>query len=362
MNIYIMVPALSLHDAVCNDALKQQEVLIAAGHNCWLYAEFCDVVTASMSIAEADLISGITADSADTCVIYHHAVFWAKGEQLLNAARCRIYFKYHNITPPEFFKNYDNGSYHATLAGIDQTKRLVGLKNVARFVGDSAYNVEDLVALGVDPEMTGVIAPFHKIDEFSTASESAEVRSRLNNDRLNLLFVGRVVPNKGHIHLLEVLDRYVAYYGPKVKLHIVGALAMAEPNYFWHLQALVNDRRLGDFVDFRQKVDFAALHTYYKYADVFVVMSEHEGFCVPILEAQFHNLPIVGLARAAVKDTLGSEQLVLDDLNYDRFAAAIRVVATDPEIRRYLATKGQDNLRTYSIDNLAKQTLELITT
>jgi glycosyltransferase involved in cell wall biosynthesis len=351
-----MVPSLSLHDAVCNDALKQQEVLRQAGHKCEIYAEFCDPSTQAMSIDEPKLVAGITSDIANTLLIYHHAVFWASGERLLRTATCKIHLKYHNITPPNFFKGYDNGSYHATLAGIEQTKRLITLPGITRFIGDSAYNVDDLVELGVPREKTSVIAPFHKISDFSTAGESEEVRNTLNNGKINILFVGRVVPNKGHTHLIEVIDRYAHHYGQDIMLHIVGSLAMAEPNYFIHLEQLINEKRLGGFVEFKQKVDFAALHTYYKYADVFVVASEHEGFCVPLLEAQYHGLPIVALNRAAVKDTLGTEQLVIDELDYDRFAAAIKIITSNIQVRAYLAETGSANVQKYAVETLAKQT------
>ena len=360
MKVYILVPCLSLHDAVCNDALKQRDVLRSHGCQCEIFAEFCDKETQNISISESELLQGIKENSRDVLIIYHHAVFWEMGERILRQAKCSIHLKYHNITPSAFFKRYDSGSFHATNAGAAQTMRLTQIENITRFVGDSAYNLQDLISLGVKEEKMAVIAPFHRVDDFSQAKEREETRQQFNGNDVQVLFVGRIVPNKGHLHLIETIHRYIKHYGSGIKLHFVGSMALGEPTYFIELERLVNKYRLGHVVNFRQKVDFDTLYTYYKCADAFLVMSEHEGFCVPILEAQYLDVPVIALNRAAVKDTLGSNQVIFDEIDFDLFAASVHVVAKDSAYRAYLAAEGRENFKRFTTSELERQTIDLL--
>jgi glycosyltransferase involved in cell wall biosynthesis len=102
------------------------------------------------------------------------------------------------------------------------------------------------------------------------------------------------------------------------------------------------------------------LYTYYKYSDIFLLMSEHEGFCVPILEAQFHDLPIISIGRTAVDDIIGPEQVVMDELNYLKIASAVSVVKNNKNYRKYLAMHGEKNLKRFEESSTDKKYINLI--
>lgn len=359
MKVVIMAPGLSPYDAVSNDVIKQRKNLLWSEVRCHVYAELFEAGAFDFDIISKEQLLQL-AEEPETLIIYHHAVYWRLGEEILNTIRCPVVMKYHNITPAGFFRKYDRDNYHATLAGSSQTRRLIEMPHMVRFIGASAFNVRDLVRLGVPPEKTGVIAPYHCIEEFKQATINPTLHAELEGNDLSILFVGRVVPNKGFEHLIRVINRYVEIYGTGISLNIVGSLARQDPRYNRKLQRLVNRYKLGSVINFRGKVGLNDIHTLYRYSDVFLLMSEHEGFCVPILEAQSLGLPVVALNRCAVPETLGEEQILLNEPDPDAFAAAINRVGHDKTLRAYLASQGRRNVSRFSEANLSRQNLEML--
>jgi glycosyltransferase involved in cell wall biosynthesis len=135
---------------------------------------------------------------------------------------------------------------------------------------------------------------------------------------------------------------------------------LENPGYGQQLTEAINSRRLSSYIEIHQDVDFCDLHTFYRNSQAFLLMSEHEGFGVPILEAQYHNLPMVALDRAAVRETLGSDQLVFSDPDPAVFAAALHRLKFDAELRKYLGRKGQENYSHYSRPQLAERFCKLV--
>ncbi len=192
------------------------------------------------------------------------------------------------------------------------------------------------------------------MNDFDNVKIDTTLKEQLNDGVLNLLFVGRVAPNKGHVHLIETIRRYKEVYGNNIHLNIIGSIACELKGYYKELKELINDYDLNDMISFYDHVTFEQLNTFYATADLFLLMSEHEGFCVPILEAQYHNVPIIALDRAAVKETLGDEQLIYEKIDYDIFASAIYTLTTDKEMHTYLAKQGYNNFLKYEGDKIAE--------
>ncbi|MGH9678266.1 MAG: glycosyltransferase, partial [Candidatus Acidiferrum sp.] len=153
---------------------------------------------------------------------------------------------------------------------------------------------------------------------------------------INLLFVGRVSPHKGHKRLLRVASLYKSLYGTDVRLTIVGGLDDQLGIYYRELRKEIAARRLDGRVFFTGKVTPSQLKTFYKSADVFLCVSEHEGFCVPLVEAMRLGVPIVAYADCAVGSTLGEHPFCWK--NPDPFLAAesIREILENREVRAQL--------------------------
>ncbi len=156
-----------------------------------------------------------------------------------------------------------------------------------------------------------------------------------------LLFVGRVAPNKGHVSLLQAFHVLKTYRCFDARLWVVGGQSLAR--YSWELEQYRRELGLVDAY-FAGPISTAGLAFAYRRADVLVCLSEHEGFCVPLVEAMAFDVPIVALARTAVPETLGGAGLLLDDPNPELVAEAVGRVIGDPSLRRTLVDRGRRRL------------------
>ena len=201
--------------------------------------------------------------------------------------------------------------------------------------------------LNADSAKMEIVPPFHKLDAFKDAEIDTALANELQDGNVNILSVGRLVPNKGHKHLIRVIAKYVEMYDANIRLNLVGGIDPELNAYADELGALIEVNGLQENVRITGPVSFDALHTYYQYSHLFLLMSSHEGFCLPVIEAQFHMLPIIALNRCAVSETMGPNQLMFEKLNYQTFAAAIHVLFNNLEYRCYLSSEGQKNIQRF---------------
>ncbi len=358
MKILIMTPSLHEHDAVGNDVLQQYYSLGEKGWESYIYAELADEPISHLT-ADISAVDEIILDP-DNVIIYHHCVFWRQGEEIVNRTKAKLIMKYHCITPSVFFEKYNIDYVNATKPGIEQTERFVKSGKFRRFIGASEFNNRDLELYSALKSDLSTLAPFHKIEDFGHAGINVRLKEELSNGGLNVLFVGRVVPNKGHKHLIATIREYVNRYDRNIHLNIIGYIDPGLNGYYVELNELITENGLSKVISFRQGVSLQDLHTFYSYSSIFLLMSDHEGFCVPILEAQYHKMPIIALDRCAVKETLGDEQIIIDEPDYELFAAAIHIIGKDETIRQYLVERGYDNFKKYQNRILSDKLAEKI--
>ncbi|PZE20813.1 glycosyltransferase [Paenibacillus xerothermodurans] len=276
-------------------------------------------------------------------VIYHHSIHWEFGETVLQQASCQIVVRYHNITPTKFFKGYSKKYVQITEAGRLQTQRLAENYNFY-WLSASNYNNLEILGYGVDVASTDVVAPFHKIEHMDDVPANQNVLSTLiRTSMVNVLFIGRVASNKGHKRICKVARAYKELFGNNFVFWIVGGFDNEISKYNEELQNYIYKWGLQDNVIFTQKVPIETLKSYILGCDLFLCVSEHEGFCVPLIECQYHGLPVVACESTAIGETLGQEQLLFSEFDEDLIASAIHEVATDKETSSYLIEKGREN-------------------
>lgn len=342
-------------DAVGNDIQIQSSVLRAAGYDVAIYAEHADEYFSSLICSLEEACAILSRPSS--ILILHHSCYLPSLEELLHAAQGSILVKYHNITPEQYFSHSPRAQKELVLARL-QSEIIISSGKVSCYLGDSTYNNEELIQLGAPRQLCRKLAPFHFVEDFHQAGINSKLQASLQDGRFNVLFVGRLMRHKGQIEMIEIIDHYLAMYDHNIRLILVGRLE--NPGYGHQLEQAINSRRLSSYVEVYQDVDFCDLHTFYKNSQVFLTLSEHEGFGVPILEAQYHHLPVVALDRAAVRETLGDEQLVFEDADPAVFAAALRRVCLDSELRQHLILKGQENYASYSKDLLSEKLCAIV--
>jgi glycosyltransferase involved in cell wall biosynthesis len=237
--------------------------------------------------------------------------------------------QYHNVTPAAYFAPYDPALFRLASLGRSELSTLVGHVDLA--LGDSDYNRRELVSLGF--ERTGVFPIAVDTSRVTQPVSRPSLETMLDDGLVNFLFVGRIAPNKkieDHIRLAEVYKRYVdAYY----RFIFVGRYDVV-PRYYATIRAMMSEYRLlQDRFIFTGPVPDAELAVYYRHAAVYISLSEHEGFCVPLLEAMAADVPVLAYAAAAVPDTLGGAGVQFAPKDLEVAAELLGTLAFDDDVR-----------------------------
>jgi glycosyltransferase involved in cell wall biosynthesis len=331
-------------DAIGNDILGMYSILRNHGYDVGLIAENLteDLKDFQLSSRQLDIF----LENKDSILIYHHSVYWKYGEEILDKFKGKACFKFHNITPPHFFERYSSFYYEICLQGVKQTERLLKKFGYSFWWGDSDFNSHQLQAYGLKPELSITVPPFTHLEKLEVVDPNFSlIDSLISNGGNNVLFVGRVAPNKGHIHLMKTLRHYKENYDDNIHLWLVGSMDQQELKlYNMQLFDLIGKFNLRDSISFIDKISEKDLKSYYLSCDEFLCMSEHEGFCVPIIEAQKFNLPVVAYSGTALQETIGGNQITFDTFDYDFSASALYTVFSDEKIQDFCRKYGSENV------------------
>lgn len=334
--IAILSPSITNGDAVSNDVLGMHAVLSRHGHEVRIFAEGWTITTPR--IWPVSRISSFLKKPKDI-LLYHYSRGWTPGLDLLRSQECRTVIKYHNVTPPEFFVRYNADYARMCVEGREQ------LGPIARadcdlYLSASGYNMRELLAEGACLTKSFVVPPFHHIDLLDSIEPDVNVLGAYDDGLTNICMVGRVAPNKGHPRLIEAFAAYHHDYNANSRLFIVGKEETRLRNYSGLLREMVKRLDLQGSVVFTGGVSDQALKAYYLASQVFMITSEHEGFCVPLVEAMAMRLPIVAYASTAIPDTVDKVGLVWNDQNPYLLAESIHSIVENKSIRLALSEMG----------------------
>ncbi|MCG6921200.1 MAG: glycosyltransferase family 4 protein [Acidobacteria bacterium] len=327
--VHQLLAALSYGDAISNEALAIQGHLSAAGFDSDIFAE---KVHPRMAHLARPLWEYRDASSPQTICLLHLSIGSAAGRLAFHSSDPLVAI-YHNITPASFFLGF-----HPHLAGLCHH----GRREVAAFasraelgLGDSEYNRRELETAGF--RRTAVLPIVLDLSLYDRPP-SPVVRRLYEDDRTNILFVGRIIPNKRIEDLVRVFAAYQRWVEPRSRLLLVGDHRGFE-RYFDRLRELVSELRLDEVV-FTGQVDDDELYAYYRVADLFLCLSEHEGFCVPLQEAMHFGVPVVAFDAGAVRETLHGGGVLLSDKRPAEVAELLGRLRRDEGLRReVLATQ-----------------------
>ena len=321
--VHQLLAALSYGDAIGNEALAIQRQLRAAGYESDIFAEMVHPRVAHLA---RPLWEYARVSSPETVCVFHFSIGSAAG-RLIHQAPDRLAIVYHNITPASYFLGF-----HPHLAGLCHH----GRRELAAFagrtelaLGDSEFNRKELAEAGF--ARTAVLPIVLDLSLYERPP--APVVRRLYDDgRTNVLFVGRIIPNKKIDDLLRSFAVFQKWVRPHSRLLLVGDNRGFE-RYFDRLQEMVRELRIDEVV-FTGQVDDEELYAYYRLADVFLCLSEHEGFCVPLQEAMHFGLPVVAFDAGAVRETLHGGGLLLQEKNPELVAEILDSVTHGGALRR----------------------------
>ena len=344
------VPAAHRGDAIGDSARRVRDMLREAGHDSELYALTID----------DDLRDDVRRFDDPNArlghvTIFHFALPSPMTEPFASLQGVRI-LQYHNITPAAFFAPYDAGLFRLAALGRQELASLVGRVDLA--LGDSEFNRLELEALGFAP--TGVLPIAVNTDRITGAARRPALERILADGLINFLFVGRIVPNKrieDHIRLAEVYKRNVdSYY----RFIFVGRYD-GVPGYYAQVRALMAQyRMLPDRFWFTGPVDDDDLAAFYRWSDVYVSLSEHEGFCVPLVEAMAADVPVLAYAAGAVPGTLGGAGVLFTPKDLELAAEAMGMLVYDREFRDAVIEGQRRRLADFSHGRIGQRLNDII--
>jgi glycosyltransferase involved in cell wall biosynthesis len=334
--IALMTPCLATGDAVSNDVLGMQHALTERGHDVRIFAE--SSTAPGVEVHTVDKLSRFSSGAQDV-LVYHFSVGWAAGQNVIEAFRGKRVVKYHNITPPEFFDRISPEYAAPCRAGREQIERVAKSK-CDLFLSDSNYNMQELIAHGADGTRSFVVPPFHHIDRLRYLDADLDVLNRYRDGVENIIMVGRLAPNKGHGMLIDAFASYHRLYNKKSRLIIIGNHDERLSIYVDFLRHKVRSYKLDQAIHFTGAVSLAALKSFYLTAHFFAIASDHEGFCVPVVEAMSMKIPIVAYATVAVAETVGNCGIVWDNPDPLLLALSLDHLNKEPHVRDVLADAG----------------------
>jgi glycosyltransferase involved in cell wall biosynthesis len=319
--VHQVLATLGYGDAIGHEVLGIQQVLRRAGYESEIFVETADPRLEDLTIDYRELVEAV----APSDLLIHHFSIGSRASRTAYALPGRMALVYHNITPPEYFIGIHKDLVKLCFRGRRELTAYIDRCEVA--LGDSEYNRQELESLGF--RATGVlpvVPGFTHLD----GTPNRLIASDFDDDWTNVIFVGRVIPNKKFEDVIRAFHAYRTRHNPRSRLLLIGSYSGFE-RYLALLQALVS--RLGTpDVHFLGHVSNEELTAHYDVADLFLCASEHEGFCVPIVEAFYKQIPVLAYASTAVPATMDGGGVLYDTKDALEIARLMAAVLDDERV------------------------------
>lgn len=356
MRIDQFVPGFAPHDAISNHVLQVRRVLRGAGFDSDIYGEWI----VGPHRQEARPYQECSTSGRDRALLYHASthsdmVAWLvaraeQGEAVLT--------DYHNITPASYYARWLPEGAASMAAAREELVEMA--PHVELALADSMFNEAELVEVGYARTVTcRLLVDLERYHDPPDRRTLNRLRRRRDAGGARWLFVGRVAPNKCQHDVMAAFAVYRRLFDPDAHLTLVGGIAA--PRYLRALQMMATDLDLGDSVEILDGLSHAELLAYFIVADVFVCLSEHEGFCVPLLEAMEVGVPTVSYAAAAVPETVADSGVLLLDKDPLEVACAVADLLGDEARVKALVAAGQARAGEFALARTSAHLLETIT-
>ncbi|MGH9037854.1 MAG: glycosyltransferase family 4 protein, partial [Acidimicrobiia bacterium] len=349
------LPTFAGGDAITAHVLSLRRVLRAAGYESEIFAD--DVRPEGRPHARHYSKFKPSPGEAPAWLLYHLSIGSPLADFVMEQARTQpLAVYYHNITPARYFERWNPEAAERVRAGRAQMRKLASHSRFA--LAASTYNAAELEAEGYPhAAVAPIVINFSEYGAPPDGVTLARLRRQAETGGARWLFVGRIAPHKCQHDVIGAFAVYRALFDPAARLYLVGG--KASELYFRALEMLVAELGIADAVDFAGLVTPPELLAYYRSAEVFVSLSEHEGFCVPLLEAMHFGIPVVARGVAAVPVTVGDAGLLLPGNDPVLAATAVDAVLSDDSLRECLVSAGHQRVSTYALERTAARVLDL---
>jgi glycosyltransferase involved in cell wall biosynthesis len=316
--VHQVLATLGYGDAIGHEVLGIQRVLRRAGFESEIFVETADPRFEPLTIDYLDMVGAIAPED----VLIHHFSIGSRASRTAYALPGRMALVYHNITPPEYFVGVHKDLVKLCFRGRRELTAYIDRCAIA--LGDSEFNRQELESLGftatrvlpVVPDFSHLDLPPHRL-----------IAAGFDDAWTNVMFVGRVIPNKRFETVIRAFHVYRTRHNIRSRLLLVGSYSGFE-RYQAMLQALVTGLGTPD-VHFLGHVSDEELTAMYDVADLFLCASEHEGFCVPLIEAFYKRIPVLAYAATAVPATMDGGGVLYDTTDPFHIARLMNAVVSD---------------------------------
>ncbi len=341
--IHQLVAGFSRGDAISNESLVMREVFRNWGYNSEIFCEQKRILPelrgSARDLGELDAILG------ERDIVLLHLSIGSPANLLFPRLKGRKAILYHNITPPDYFRLIQPATADLLARGREQARALAGVAFVN--LADSRYNADELMSWGyINPQVLPLMLDFGKL----TGPADRATLNRFRDGRANVLFVGRCAPNKKVEDVIRLFACYQKAVEPASRLILAGSFSGTE-RYQRLLVTLARDLKLENVV-FMGSIPQDQLNACYRAAQVFVCLSEHEGFCIPLMEAMVQGVPVLAHAAAAVPETLGGAGVLYSGKPLEEMAEMIGRLVRDPVLRKAVLVRQQERIAEFRDRNL----------
>jgi len=310
---------------------------------------YCENIDTLIPRNVASTIDKLPELNDDDIVIYHLST-GSKLNQFIQGLNGIKILRYHNITPSDWFRGYNIEMELICKRGLEEAKNLSNWPDYC--LADSEFNKQDLLNMGYHCpiDVLPIVIPFEDYDDKPTN----KIITKYQDEYVNVLFTGRVAPNKKHEDIIQAFSYYQKYYNPKSRLMLIGSYNGME-KYYYKLLRYAEELK-AENVFFMGHIKFNDLLAYFTVANVFLCLSEHEGFCIPIVEAMHFGMPIVAYDCCAIGDTLQEGGILLKEKNLLEIAGVINyVIKNKTKLLTVLNENQQTRLKDMMYENVTEK-------
>lgn len=340
-------------DAISEQMLYIDKIAKNEGYESFIFCEFVSPES-KKEFGIRFIDDFLDIDSENSTLIYHHSIGSKATDFAINSKANKKEMIYHNITPSDFFVHYDYGFSQILKEGRD---KLPDLKNTFDTVyGVSQFNIDELNYLGY--KNTKVLPLVIEPNKWSMNIDNSFM-NKFSDGKKNILFVGRIAPNKCQDDLIKLFEEYMESYGD-ARLIIAGRFL---PNslYFHTILNQINNSKYKDDIVLTGHISYQELFSCYLSADLFLSMSEHEGFGVPLIESMWFDVPVVAYKSTAIPETLGSAAVMFDEKrNYNLIARLMNLIFVDEDIREKILAEQKLVREKFEFANLIEKYKEVL--
>ena len=350
MRIFQIIVTITTGDAIGNNALLLDNLFRSLGFETGIYAINIDSRLSKTVVRDLKRLPQLTSQD----IIIYHMCESTIINAMLGEMHCKKIAVYHNTTPARFFARFEPEQAKKQVESLLEIKALSSCFDWC--IADSEFNKADLVRMGYPKDRITVIPIMLNFEDYRKTPDQNVIKT-YQDGRTNFLFVGRVAPNKCFEDVIQAYAYYKKHIDQNARLFLVGAPFGG--NYINYLREYVEIIEAEDVI-FTGHVTFAEILAYYSVADIFLCMSEHEGFCVPVIEAMIFGVPVLAFNSSAIKGTLGGCGILLEEKDPVVASLVIQRILNDKALKDYIIDMQKQRLNDFDVDRISKQFMSVL--